>query len=199
MSDGNVTLRQALAKYFEDNHFGSDGGYGDPWVDFKLGPIPFPFPNTPMRVRAVRYHDLHHLITGYATDLPGELEISAWELGAGCRGYLAAWQLNLGGLFAGLLFMPRRIFGAFVRGRRSRSLYHGDYEALLAMRLDEVRELAEVPPATPRASLADALLFALAAAAGLVVGSLTFLMALVTLPLAYLAFAKKARAARAAV
>ena len=50
-----------------------------------------PFPNTPSRKRAVRYHDLHHALTGYATDLTGEFEISAWEIGSGCADHVAAW------------------------------------------------------------------------------------------------------------
>ena len=75
----NETLRTALATYFEDNGFGKDGGYEDAWVDFELGPIPLPFPNSAGRKRAVRLHDLHHIVTGYATDTLGEFEISAWE------------------------------------------------------------------------------------------------------------------------
>jgi hypothetical protein len=194
----DTIMRRALAKYFEDNHFGDDGGYGETWVDFKLGPIPFPFPNTPMRVRAVKYHDMHHLITGYATDLPGELEIAGWEVGAGCRDYLVPWQLNLGGMAGGIFFMPRRVFRAFVRGRRSDSLYGRDHEKLLDMSVGECKRLAKIPAVAPRARLGDVLLFGLALLAGLVVGTLTLAMGLVTLPIAYLAFAKKARAARAA-
>src|SRR5690349_999095 len=104
------TLGEALRRYFDDNGFGEDGGYGAAWVDFMLGPIPFPFPNTDPRRRAVRYHDLHHIVTGYRTDFLGELEISAWEIGSGCRDFVAAWQLNLGGMGGGVLFCPRRTF-----------------------------------------------------------------------------------------
>ena len=101
-------MREARALYFDINHFGDSDGYDDKWVDFKLGPMPMPFPNTPARVRAVRFHDLHHVLTGYDTNTIGEFEISAWEIAAGCKGYVAAWQLNLGGMFAGLLVAPRR-------------------------------------------------------------------------------------------
>lgn len=88
--DEGLTMREARAIYFEVNGFGADGGYGDAWVDFKLGPLPVPFPNTRARVRAVRYHDLHHVLTGYDTNTIGEFEISAWELGAGCKDLIAA-------------------------------------------------------------------------------------------------------------
>lgn len=194
----DTPMREALITYFDDNDFGADGGYGETWVDFKLGPVPFPFPNTPMRVRAVKYHDLHHLITGYATDLAGELEIAAWEVGAGCGAFVVPWQLNLGGMAGGVFFMPRRVLRAFLRGRRSTSFYGRDYEALLDMTVAEGTALAGVPAEVPPASVGELLRFGLAVLAGLVVGAITFVMALVTLPLAYAAFAKKARAARAA-
>ena len=94
----DLTMREARRRYFEANGFGTNGNYDDAWVDFKLGPLPFPFPNTAGRVKAVRYHDLHHVVTGYATDIAGEFEISAWEIAAGCKGFAAAWVLNLGGI-----------------------------------------------------------------------------------------------------
>ena len=85
MYDPGLTMSEARRSYFVANGFAEDGGYSDKWVDFKLGPIPFPFPNSPARVKAVRYHYLHHVITGYRTDFVGELEISGWEIGAGCK------------------------------------------------------------------------------------------------------------------
>src|SRR6478752_6208121 len=81
----SLTLREARDLYFRSNGFGEDGGYGDAWVDFKLGPVPFPFPNTAARIKAVKVHDLHHIVTGYRTNFVGELEISAWEIGGGCE------------------------------------------------------------------------------------------------------------------
>jgi len=59
-------------RYFRDNAFGDDGGYAKKWVSVQLGPLPLGFPNSAARVRAVKYHDLHHVVTGYATDLVGE-------------------------------------------------------------------------------------------------------------------------------
>jgi hypothetical protein len=173
------TLAEARDAYFRANDFGADGGYGAAWVDFKLGPIPMPFPNTPSRKRAVRYHDLHHALTGYATDMRGELEISAWEIGSGCADFLAAWQLNLSGMFAGLLLIPRRTFCAFVRGRQSRNLYGAAYdEALLGRRVAEVRrDLGLEAPHRP-ARAVDVALFAAAMVAGLAIG-LLFLVLLV--------------------
>ena len=118
-----MTLREARDRYFAVNGFGPNGGYDDVWVDFKLGPIPLPFPNTAGRVAAVKFHDLHHILTGFDTNASGEFEISAWEVGAGCKGMLTAWTINLGGLVAGLLSSPRRTFRAFRRGRRESTTY----------------------------------------------------------------------------
>ncbi len=165
------TLEHARDEYFRANGFGDDGGYNADWVDFKLGPIPVPFPNTPSRKRAVRFHDLHHALTGYATDVRGEFEISAWEIGSGCADYLAAWQLNLSGMVGGLMVEPRRTWRAFVRGRQSRNLYRATYdEVLLGRRVADVRrELGlDAPPAPARAG--DAAWFALASLAGLAIG-----------------------------
>lgn len=179
----DVTMREARRRYFEINEFGPNGGYDDAWVDFKLGPLPFPFPNSPARVKAVRYHDLHHVLTGYDTSFVGELEISAWEIAAGCKSFVAAWVLNLGGMAAGALFRaPKRTFRAFVRGRRQRTLYGEDLEALLDEKVGAVRaRSAKTGDDGVRAS--DVVLFVLAMIAGLVVGVLTFVLMVPLVPI----------------
>jgi hypothetical protein len=191
------TLLEARTRYFESNGFGADGGYGDAWVDFMLGPVPFPFPNTAGRVRAVRYHDLHHVLTGYATDFWGEMDISAWEIGAGCRDYAAAWQLNLGGLATGAIFKPMRTFNAFVRGRRSRSLYGLPFPELLEKTVGQVREEVTLDRTNPRGRASDVALFIGFALLGLVVGLVTFALIVPLLPIAFVAFSLKRRGARA--
>lgn len=164
-----MSLHDARRLYFEANGFGDDGGYGARWVDFKLGKVPFPIPNSPSRVRAVRFHDLHHVLTGYDTNTIGEFEISAWEIAAGCKGFAAAWALNLSGLFAGAWVAPRRTFRAFVRGRRGRTLYGEPFEPLLEMTVQEARAKYLGPGAGSARGIADVASFALALAAGLVV------------------------------
>jgi hypothetical protein len=190
------TMRAARARYFEVNRFGDDGGYGDAWVDFKLGPLPLPFPNTRARVRAVRYHDLHHVLTGYDTDTIGEFEISAWEIAAGCKGYVAAWQLNLGGMFAGCLSAPRRTLRAFMRGRDSRSLYDEPFEALLDTTLSATRAAMGVELPVRRMGFGDALLFALALVAGAATACVTLPLVLLFLPLGLATFAVRRYRAR---
>jgi len=191
-----ITMREARKIYFEANGFGETGGYEDAWVDFKLGPIPMPFPNTKGRLRAVRYHDLHHLLTSYDTDIVGEFEISAWEIAAGCKGFLAAWALNLGGMAGGLFRAPRRVFAAFVRGRRQRTTYGEDLDSVLDMTVGEARKRFTMRAGEPsRATLSDVVLFALATLAGLVVGALLFALVLPLVPFGLIAHAMRRRGA----
>jgi hypothetical protein len=151
--DSTLTLRDARALYFAANGLG-DGGYGDRWVRLQAGPIPLYFPNTKQRVAAVRFHDLHHVLTGYETTWKGEAEIAAWEIASSCAHHLAAWLLNLGALGVGLVIAPGAVFRAFVRGRRTRNLYRAEFGApLLETEVGATRRalgLEEaVGPATP--------------------------------------------------
>jgi hypothetical protein len=190
--DDAMTMRDARKRYFDANGFGESGGYDDTWVDFKLGPLPMPFPNTPARVRAVRYHDLHHLLTGYDTDIVGEFEISAWEIGAGCKGFGAAWALNLGGIAAGLFRAPRRVFRAFVRGRGQRTIYGEDLESVLDSTVGEARaRVTRASGASREATFADVLLFVLASVAALSVGLLLFALIVPMVPFGLVAHAMR--------
>jgi hypothetical protein len=120
-SDEALTLREARARYFAAASLPADGGYDDAWVRIRLGPFPFAYPNTRGRRRLAPAHDLHHVLTGYGTDLTGEGELAGWELGAGCRDR-AALQLELRVLGFALAWCPRRLFRAFLRGRQARHL-----------------------------------------------------------------------------
>ncbi len=158
-SDG--TVRAARARYFARNGF-DERGYDDRWVRLRAGPIPIVFPNTRARVRSVRVHDVHHVVTGYATTWTGEAEIGAWEIASGCADHAAAWVLNLMALPVGLAIAPRATFHAFVRGRRSRNLYRETIDdALLARQVADLTAALgldrPVGPATPRDVAAFAL------------------------------------------
>ncbi|MBS2022581.1 MAG: hypothetical protein JST92_09235 [Deltaproteobacteria bacterium] len=165
---GRETLREARREYFIRNRFGDDGGYASKWAEFALGPIPIPFPNTRERVRALRFHDLHHVLTGYGTDVAGESQISAWELGSHCRDMAAAWVLNLGGLGLGLAVAPRVCWRAFVRGQSSQNLYTRPFDdALLDTPVEEARRaLGLAPEQDHAATLRTRALFVLACLAG---------------------------------
>jgi hypothetical protein len=138
----SLTLREGRERYFAAAGFAPDGGYDAKWVRLAVGGVPvFAFPNTPSRVRAVRYHDVHHVATGYPTTWTGEAEIGAWEVASGCADHTAAWVLNLYAMTLGLWFAPRAVFRAFVRGRSSRNCYREPWsDALLDENLGDLRD-----------------------------------------------------------
>jgi hypothetical protein len=136
-----LTLGEARARLFALGGLGDDGGYGDAWVVVKLWRVPLAFPNTEGRRRAVRFHDLHHVLTGYPTTWRGEFEIAAWEVAGGIRRYRVAWLLDLLGFACGLVVCPRAVYRAFVRGRHSTNLYGDAWdESILARRVGEGRK-----------------------------------------------------------
>jgi hypothetical protein len=132
--DDALSLRAARERYF--GLAGIEPGYDAAWVKLKAGPIPLWFPNTKARIRAVKLHDLHHVVTGYTTTWTGEAEIGAWEISSGCAGFVAAWLLNLSAFAIGLVIAPAATWRAFVRGRQTRNLYGSEGELREAL-LDE--------------------------------------------------------------
>lgn len=154
------TMRDERRIYFEASGLGADGGYKDRWVWLKIGPIPLAFPNSSARVRAVQYHDLHHVVTGYKTDWVGECEISAWEIASGCKGFVAAWVLNLFAFATGCLLATKRTFTAFVRGSRSRNLYPvKKLDGVLDREVSEVTRELGLPDVVGAARLPERLSF----------------------------------------
>ena len=159
-----MTLREARAVFFERGNLGSDGGYSDRWVKVEAKPIPFYFPNTKARVAAARLHDLHHIAADYATDWPGEIEIAGWEIASGCGRFSVAWALNLGAFAVGLFLEPRRLFRAFVRGRRApTNLYHSEFDdsQLDQTTVGELRDWLGSHESQPRIAKGDLAAFAL--------------------------------------
>ncbi|MGH1486144.1 MAG: hypothetical protein ACRBCI_07975 [Cellvibrionaceae bacterium] len=110
---------------FEDN-------YHDKVVHLYAGPYLIPVPNSKVRQKALPYHDLHHLFTGYSNSRIGEGEVGAWELGSGCWNNPIALFLNLGGVSTGLLYSPKRICRAFIWGCHSQNLYDLALEDILS-------------------------------------------------------------------
>jgi hypothetical protein len=156
----NLKVKDALQLYFSQYHF-KDGGYKLKWFKIKLGPVFIPLPNIKARVSAVKIHDIHHLVTEYEANYKGEAEIGAWEIASGCEKYSVAWMLNLGSFFIGVLFYPRHLLAAFLRGRRcSTNLYYETQydEALLNKTVGELRNKIE-PVSSGNNSYKDYLLF----------------------------------------
>lgn len=107
------------------------------------------------------------MLTGYGTSWKGEAEISAWEIATHCRGFVAAWVLNLWAMWTGLFFAPRAVWQAFLRGRQSKNLYSEAFnDDLLALRVGETqRQLGLDQPRAP-SHIADRVTFAAAILAG---------------------------------
>ncbi|HMI94684.1 MAG TPA: hypothetical protein VK509_25090 [Polyangiales bacterium] len=133
--------------YLAENGFdvaGYDAAYGE----YPLLGMRIPIPNSKARSRAIRFHDLHHVATGYGTDNVGEGEISAWELRRGLRPLgLYVGAIVLGGTLLGLLVAPRRTLRAYRASGSGTSLFHGEipYETLLTLSIAELRAALGVP------------------------------------------------------
>lgn len=142
---GSLTVREARDRYLADNGF-STAGYQAPSFQIDLLRITWTLPNFAARRRVIPLHDLHHVATGYGTDLAGESEQSAWELRAGINSWFL-WWFKLSAVGIGLLIAPRRVVRAFRRARGQHTLYVQDvrYEELLDLSLVELRERLHMP------------------------------------------------------
>lgn len=119
-----MTLQGELAAFYKRNGFGPVLGARPRTVPVFTGCLLVPLPNIEVRHRYLKYHDLHHLITGYTVGRIGEGEVSAWELGSGSAFVSPVLGfMNLIALSTGLVLQPRRMWRAFVRGMNSRNLY----------------------------------------------------------------------------
>jgi hypothetical protein len=116
----DLSVREARARYFARSGF-TAATYTDPWVALPLGPVTIRLPNFAARKKAVKVHDLNHILTGYGTDWHGEFCASGFELGMGIGRSWAAWMINAGGAAGGLLRAPRDVVRAYARGRAARA------------------------------------------------------------------------------
>jgi len=148
-------MKVARHQYFMANGFGEDGGYSKSVEWVKIAFVKLPVLNTEGRKYAVRFHDLHHILTGYQTDWQGECEIAGWEIGAGCGTAWVAWFLNLSAYSMGVFALPKRTFKAFVRGRNSNNLYQYNHDDLIERTVAEVRDITGVDEASDQAGVAD--------------------------------------------
>jgi hypothetical protein len=89
----------------------------------RVGPLLLTLPNFGWRRRALAAHDLHHLMTGYPMTMRGEFQMAAWELGAGRFAHWGATLMCAPLAAIGFFWSPRRILGAYRRGRAEKSLY----------------------------------------------------------------------------
>lgn len=113
-----------LQNFYREKGFGNTIGKRIRFVKVYTGCLLVPFPNIETRNRYLKFHDLHHIITGYSVGRIGEGEMSAWELGSGSmhRNPLIG-VMNLIAISTGWLLDRRKIWEAFCSGNRSKNLY----------------------------------------------------------------------------
>jgi hypothetical protein len=139
-----MTLREAI----ERDHAVKRMPNSDRWISvriFRVWVPVFPLFVLPETFRVVLLiHDAHHLITGYGTDIRGEMELNAWTLASG--GYFFNgtpwWTLGQDGeallnAIHSLIWMPREFISAFRKGWRQHSLYALDVDTALDMDLED--------------------------------------------------------------
>jgi len=117
-------LDAELAAFYRRVGFGEVVGARPCTVKVYTGCLLVPLPNIEARHTYLKYHDLHHLITGYSVGRIGEGEVSAWELGTGSMAVSPLLgTMNLIALSTGLVLKRQRMWAAFKRGCASRNLY----------------------------------------------------------------------------
>ena len=142
-----MNVKKALDAYLTENGFSRN--YDATKVDINFFGIRFQLPNPPSRKVAGRYHDLHHLVTGYGTDPTGESEVSAWEIRRGISVFsLYIWVLVFSVLLGGLFHSPRAVYRAWRASKLGNALPEpsiAHYESCLELSLSELRAAYGVP------------------------------------------------------
>ena len=143
-----LNAKAARDAYLAENGFDLEQ-YDADSVRINFWGFRFSLPNPAARKLAIRYHDLHHVMTGYGTDPTGEAEISAWEYRRGIKVF--GWYVQLiilTGVAFGFLHSPRKVRAAWKASKSGSrlpkpSLEH--YETLLGMTVGQLREAYGVP------------------------------------------------------
>ncbi|WP_461449442.1 hypothetical protein [Mucilaginibacter sp.] len=119
-----MTVKEALIGFYKFNSLNLAQDFESHCVRVYIGCILAPVPNINARKKYLKFHDLHHIMSGYGIDRIGESEISAWELGSrSCRKPLIS-IMNLFALSTGFILSPAKVIDAFHLGCRSKNLYY---------------------------------------------------------------------------
>lgn len=118
-----MNLNLALKKFYEESGFEEDTGKRPAFVDVFVGCLLIPLPNVETRRKYLKFHDLHHVITGFSASQAGEGEVSAWELGTGSLLHPILMFMNLIAISTALAIIPKRVFSAYLLGCKSKNLY----------------------------------------------------------------------------
>lgn len=145
----SLGVREARDLYLVENGFTTEA-YDSPTAEGALFGLKFSVPNPPAHQRAIRFHDLHHVATGYGTDHAGEAELSAWQARRGLRrAGLYVTAIVLANAVLGVIVAPARTFKAVRAATGVGTLFDmdADYERLLELSVGELRALLSIPKA----------------------------------------------------
>jgi len=137
-----LTLRQARDLFYKTHGFPEDGGVSkNKWSPIGCRDLKVYLPNFEWRKKAIPYHDLHHIIAEYQFCPTGEFQVAAWEFAAGKYPNIFTTLFCIPLVSMGAFLIPSRQFRAYIRGRRSRTLYKGfSYEEILDKTVGELRK-----------------------------------------------------------
>lgn len=135
------SVRAARDRHLAANGFGI-AGYRSHRFPVRVGPLTLVFSNPGL----LPWHDLHHVATGYGTDLVGEAEISVFELRGGGVSALV-FLLCVSSILIVLPLAPARMLRAWREARAVRTLYHRRhrYAAVIGLPLAELRRRLGIP------------------------------------------------------
>lgn len=145
------TVRAGRDRYLAENSL-SPESYTAPGFPIYVWKWSIRLPNPGL----LRWHDLHHVVTGYGTGLIGEAEVSAYELRAGCRSAMV-FMLCVGAILFGMFVAPRRICRAWKRAKGTRTLYYADisYDEMLEMSVTDLRRHLGMLPDRPTVEVSE--------------------------------------------
>jgi len=110
------------------------------WLETRIGQQVIPiFPLWPIR-DALSKHDIHHVLTGYETNIRGESELAAWELGSGgCHLNVIFWIDRASFFLIGLVTYPVATLRAMRRGFGCQNLFSREIGAILDSEVQGIR------------------------------------------------------------
>jgi hypothetical protein len=125
MIDSNAlpTVGQSLRSLGLDaDPFASSSQAGNWWF-FEVFGVRFYCYNFEWRRKALAFHDLHHVVTGYPCTMKGEMQVAIWEFAADSYPSIFAKLFCLPLVAMGAVLIPRKLFAAYRNGIRSKSLF----------------------------------------------------------------------------
>ena len=152
----DTTLKEARDLFYRTHGFPNDGGITkDKWSPLGCRDLKVYLPNFEWRKKAIPFHDLHHIINQYAFSPTGEFQVAAWEFAAGKYPNMFTTVFCLPLVSMGAVLIPKRQFLAFLRGRRSRTLYcNHSYDEVLNRTVGSLRDEI-LPKEAYRADIGD--------------------------------------------